>query len=133
MRTALLWSALLAGTLGPAACGGGDDDGTGLCFLDRGRFEDIEIGPGTAPLFTWCGAPAKTLQVRTPGGASTLWTIDCQGSPPLCIDPPVTYADTVEATTVLAGPQPLVAATAYELCLAGVEGFPQTVCAAFTP
>jgi hypothetical protein len=131
MRTALFCAALVGSALGLTACGG--DDTSGLCFLDRGRFEEIEVGTGTTPRFTWCGAPAKTLQVRTAGGGSSLWTIDCQGNPPLCIDPPVVYADSVENTSILTGPLPLQAGTAYELCLLGQDGRPATACSAFTP
>jgi hypothetical protein len=133
MRIALFCLTLLAGAAALAACGGGGDSTGNQCFLDEGRFRDLAAGSGTTPRFTWCGAPAKTLNVRLGGGGSSAWTVDCQGNPPLCIDPPVTYADTVSGTTVLTGPLPLQTGTGYELCLSGSNGRPATVCQPFTP
>jgi hypothetical protein len=133
MRIALIGLAL-SGSLALVACGG-DDSGTGgeSCFLDEGEFRDIEVGAGTTPRFTWCGAPAMNLNVRLAGGASS-WTIECADDVlPLCIDPPVVYGDTVEMTDVLTGPVALLAGQAYELCLSGVDGRPATMCQPFTP
>jgi hypothetical protein len=132
MRIALLCLALFGGAAALAACNG--DGGTGNeCFLDEGRFRDVEIGSGTVPRFTWCGAPAKTLQVRSSGGGASAWTIECGDTPPLCIDPPIVYGDSVDMTSILAGPVPLQTGQGYELCLSGSDGRPATACQSFSP
>jgi hypothetical protein len=132
MRIALICLGLFGG-FALAACGGGDGGTGNECFLDEGQFRDIEVGAGLTPRFTWCGAPAMNLNVRRSGGASS-WNVECADDVlPLCIDPPIVYGDTVEMTDVLTEPVPLVAGQAYELCLAGVDGRPATVCEPFTP
>jgi hypothetical protein len=114
-----------------AACGGGGDSTGNECFLDEGRFRDLSATPGTAPRFSWCGAPAKSLLVRRPAGAN-VWAIECGDSPPLCIDPVVAYGDTVTGTTVPTPAQPLQAGETYEFCLSGLDDRPPTVCQSFT-
>ncbi|HEY7460744.1 MAG TPA: hypothetical protein VIC59_02560 [Gemmatimonadota bacterium] len=133
MRLVIHCCALLAGALLLGACGGGDGSTGNECFLDEGVFRNIEVRPGTPPSFTWCGAPAMTLDVRPAAGGSSAWTIECNDDVfPLCIDPPVAYGDSVETTDLLAGPAPLQSGASYQLCLSGVDGRPATACVPFT-
>lgn len=132
MRRTLLALALPLTGLVLAACGDGGDSAGPQCFLDERRFRDLSASPGTAPVFSWCGAPARTLSVQTVANLGTVWRVECTGAVPLCIDPPVAYGDSLPSTTTTAAP-PLQAGVQYQFCVFGVEDRPPSVCQQFSP
>ena len=113
-----------------AACGG-DDVVLPECLLDQAEFRDIEVSADEVPRFSWCGAPANNLLVRR--GVQNLWRIECDEdeAAPLCLDPTVTYGDSVAGTVTTVAALPL-GTGALEVCLGGTEGRPPTLCQSFT-
>lgn len=114
------------------SCSGGDGPSGADCFIDEGIFRDLQAGSGTTPVLTWCGAPARTLQVQRASTSADVWRVDCTVES-LCIDPRVTYGDSIPNTVIAVSPQPLQAGQAYQFCLAGVDERPPTICVQFTP
>jgi hypothetical protein len=113
-------------------CGGGGDDilPPGTCFIDQGRFYDLSATSDAPPRLRWCGAPAASLSVRFFQSQRVVWRIECTEEL-LCIDPGVTYGVAPDSTSATTQPEALRAATAYELCLFGLDGNPETVCGQF--
>ena len=134
MRNVILALALAAGALSLAACGGGDDP-LGLCFLDEQRQRDLRIEAGAQPRFSWCGAPAQTLVLRSAGGGGAVfWRLECV-YPERCNFPTVTYGQEPSVTppqAATAGPLDLVTGTTYEVCVSQAVPVEATLCAAFT-
>ncbi|MBA2565699.1 MAG: hypothetical protein H0V09_09795 [Gemmatimonadetes bacterium] len=135
-RTAFTCLTLLVVATAFAACGGGDDPLAGRCTIDESRFRELAATAGTAPRFTWCGAPATALAVRTVAAERDVWRVECTNTvfAPLCIVPGVVYGETPDSTRVTVPAAALQAGTPYRFCLSGVQDVrPPTQCLEFTP
>jgi hypothetical protein len=135
VRWALFLSLLLPAAAILAACGDSDGPGDpGLCFIDEGRFRDLGVSAGTTPLFTWCGAPAMILLVRSvPARQNVVWRVTCTDTSFPCIAPGVRYGVVPVETNQTVAPVTLQAGASYELCLLLGADDETPTCLEFSP